>query len=59
MAKHKVFTVATSVIRKVPGSAAPTMLLRKYFTRGTDLSAHSQAQFDQVALGLNQRPKKL
>jgi len=32
--------------------------LRQYFPRGTDLSAHSQAQLDQVALRLNQRPRK-
>ena len=34
------------------------LLLRQYFPRGTDLSVHSQAQLDQVALRLNQRPKK-
>jgi IS30 family transposase len=34
------------------------LLLRQYFPRGTDLSAHSQSQFEQVALRLNQRPRK-
>jgi hypothetical protein len=33
-------------------------LLRKYLPRDTDLSACSQAQFDQVAPPLNQRPRK-
>jgi hypothetical protein len=34
------------------------LLLRQYFPRGTDLSPISQAQLDQVALRLNQRPRK-
>jgi IS30 family transposase len=34
------------------------LLLRQYLPRGTDLSVHSQAQFDQVSLRLNQRPRK-
>ncbi len=34
------------------------LLLRQYFPRGTDLSGYSQAQLDQVALRLNQRPRK-
>jgi hypothetical protein len=32
--------------------------LRQYFPRGTDLSGYSQAQLDQVALRLNERPRK-
>ena len=34
------------------------LLLRQYFPRGTDLSGYSHAQLDQVALRLNQRPRK-
>jgi len=67
MAKHKAFTVATDV--KVyfcdpqsPWQRGPNentnLLLRQYFPRGTDLSAYSQAQLDQVSLRLNQRPRK-
>jgi IS30 family transposase len=66
MARHKAFTVATDV--KVyfcdprspwqRGTNENTNLLRQYFPRGTDLSPISQAQLDQVALRLNQRPRK-
>lgn len=67
MAKHPQFTVATNV--KVyfcdpqcpwqRGSNENTKgLLRQYFPKGTDLSRHSQAELNQVALQLNQRPRE-
>jgi IS30 family transposase len=67
MAKHKTFTVATNVKVYFCDPHSPwqrgtnentNLLLRPYFPRGTDLSAYSQAQLDQVALRLNQRPRK-
>ena len=67
MAKHKTFTVATDVQvyfcdPQSPGERVRTkntnLLLRQYFPRGTDLSAYSQAQLDQVALRLNERSRK-
>ena len=33
-------------------------LLRQYFPKGTDLSAHSAAYLDEVAAELNNRPRK-
>lgn len=67
MASHKRFTVATDV--KVyfcdpqrpwqRGTSENTnRLLRQYFPRGTDLSRYSQQELDEVALKLNQRPRK-
>jgi IS30 family transposase len=67
MAKHKYFTVATDVQVYFCDPQSPwqrgsnentNLLLRQYFPRGTDLSGYSQAQLDQVALRLNQRPRK-
>src|SRR5260370_4573864 len=67
MAKHKDFTVATDVQVYFCDPQSPCQrcsndntnaLLRQYFPRGTDLSAYSQAQLDQVSLRLNQRPRK-
>jgi IS30 family transposase len=67
MAKHKAFTVATDVQVYFCDPQSPwqrgtnentNLLLRQYFPRGTDLSPYSQAQLDEVALRLNQRPRK-
>lgn len=67
MAKHKDFTVATDVQVYFCDPQSPwqrgtnentNLLLRQYFPRGTDLSGYSQAQLDQVALRLNQRPRE-
>ena len=33
-------------------------LLRQYFPKGSDLSVHSEAELDQVAAELNDRPRK-
>ena len=45
-----------------PGSAAATRsindLLRQYFPKGSDLSVHGEAEVDQVAAELNDRPRK-
>ena len=67
MAKHQDITVATDVQVYFCDPQSPwqrvtnentNLLLRQYFPRGTDLSGYSQAQLDQVALRLNQRPRK-
>jgi IS30 family transposase len=67
MAKHKDFTVATDAQVYFCDPQSPwqrgsnentNLLLRQYFPRGTDLSGYSQAQLNQVALRLNQRPRK-
>ena len=67
MAKHKGFTVATDVQVYFCDPQSPwqrgtnentNLLLRQYFPRGTDLSGYSQVQLNQVALRLNQRPRK-
>src|SRR5271163_202943 len=66
-AKHKDFTVATNVQVYFCDPQSPwqrgsnentNLLLRQYFPRGTDLSIHSQAHLNQIALRLNQRPRK-
>jgi IS30 family transposase len=67
MAQHKSFTVDTDVKVYFCDPQSPWQrgsnentngLLRQYFPKRTDLSAYSQAELDEVALRLNQRPRK-
>ncbi|WKK27296.1 IS30 family transposase [Streptomyces olivoreticuli] len=67
MASHGSFTVATDVPVYFCDPASPWQrgsnentngLLRQYFPKGTDLTAHSREHLDAVATELNSRPRK-
>jgi IS30 family transposase len=67
MAKHKSFTVDTNVKVYFCDPQSPWQrgtnentngLLRQYFPKKTDLSVYSQADLNNAALRLNQRPRK-
>ena len=67
MADHRRFTLATDIDVYFCDPQRPwqrgsnentNRLLRQYFPKGTDLSAHSQAKLNAVARRLNERPGK-
>ena len=67
MADHKRFTLATDIDVYFCDPHSPWQrgsnentngLLRQYFPKGVDVSAYSQAQLNDVARKLNERPRK-
>jgi len=67
LASHKKLTLATNLKVYFCDPRSPwqrgtnentNRLLRQYFPKKTDLSIHSQQKLDEVALRLNERPRK-
>ena len=67
LADHQRFSLATNIEVYFCDPRSPwqrssnentNRLLRQYYPKGTDLSIHSQAELNQVARQLNERPRK-